>query len=300
MVLKKKQKPISLFILVIALAVLVYYAMISIWPFVYNIFLTFRKTDLIISNKFIGLRNYRFLIDDPIFYKALLHNGLYLGVLVAFGIGTSLIFAALIYKTKGIARKVYTAMFFTPVVTSMVAVSLVWRLLYFPKVGLFATIMSKLFSVNNEKLTFLQDPSIALICIIIMDTWKDTGIRTVILLAGMDEIPDFLYEAAKIEGASQLEQFFRITIPLLRPQLIFIAAIYSINALRVYVPVYMMTGTPPGGPAHSTQVLALQMYMEAFHGLRFGYGATISMVIFVILLGLVLLEIKAFQQKWEY
>jgi multiple sugar transport system permease protein len=133
-----------------------------------------------------------------------------------------------------------------------------------------------------------------------MDIWKDSGLRTVVFLAGIDEIPDSLYEAAKIEGASEWKQFLSITVPLLRPQIIFLTAIYSINAIRVYVPIYMMTGNPPGGPANSTKVLALQMYQEAFYGMRFGYGATISMIIFALLVGLVLLEIRAFEQKWEY
>jgi ABC-type sugar transport system permease subunit len=296
----KKRKPFNLFILVVALSVLIYYGLVGIWPFFYNIFLTFRKTDLITVDKFVGLRNYKFMINDPIFWKSLWHNFYYLGVMVSLGIVTSLVIAALIYRTKGVMRKVYTAMFFAPVVTSMVAIALVWTLLYFPKIGLFAVVLSKLFGIDPSRLTFLEQTTTALLCIIIMDVWRDTGIRTVIFLAGMDEIPDSLYESARIDGASQLKQFFKITIPLLTPQLVFIAAIYSINAIRVYVQIYMMTGSPPGGPANSTMVLTLHMYLSAFYGMRFGYGATLSIVMFVILFGLVLLELKAFQQKWEY
>ena len=298
--IKSKRKPFNAFILVVATSILLYYALVGIWPFLYNIFLSFRRTDLITVDKFVGLKNYKYMIHDPVFWKALWHNFYYLGVMVSTGIFSSLIIAALIYRTKGIMRKVYTAMFFAPVVTSMVAISLVWVLLYFPKIGLFAIVISKLFGVDPNRLTFLQNTSVALLCIIVMDVWRDSGIRTVIFLAGMDEIPDSLYESARIDGASQISQFFRITIPLLMPQLVFIAAIYSINAIRVYVQVYMMTGSPPGGPANSTMVLTLHMYLSAFYGMRFGYGATISIVMFVILFGLVLLEIKAFQQKWEY
>jgi multiple sugar transport system permease protein len=298
--LAKRRKPLNSFILLVALVVLVYYTAIGIWPFLYNIWLTFRKTDLITEDKWIGLSNYGYMFTDPIFWKALWHNAYYLGVMVSVGIVTSLIFAALIYRTKGVARKIYTALFFAPVVTSMVAVSLVWTLLYFPKIGLFAQVISRLFGVSRDKLVFLQGTGSALLCIMIMDIWRDTGIRTVIFLAGMDEIPDSLYESAHMDGASQLRQFFRITIPLLTPQLVFIAAIYSINAIRVYAPIYMMTGSPPGGPANSTMVLTLHMYLSAFYGQRFGYGSAISMVMFAILFGLVLLEIRAFQQKWEY
>jgi ABC-type sugar transport system permease subunit len=296
----KKKKPINLFVLVVALTVLLYYTLVGLWPFLFNIYLTFRKTDLVTVDRWAGLSNYQYLIKDPIFWKSLWHNFYYLGVMISIGIITSLVIASLIYRTKGIMRKIYTAMFFAPVVTSMVAISLVWTLLYFPKIGVFAKALSTLFSINPNNLLFLENTSTALLCIMLMDIWRDTGIRTVIFLAGMDEIPDSLYESARIDGASQRKQFFRITIPLLIPHLIFIAAIYSINAIRVYVQIYMMTGSPPGGPANSTMVLTLHMYLSAFYGMRFGYGATISMVMFVILFGLVLLEIKAFQWKWEY
>ncbi|MCL4378637.1 MAG: sugar ABC transporter permease, partial [Actinobacteria bacterium] len=145
-----------------------------------------------------------------------------------------------------------------------------------------------------------SDPKIALLCIIIMDIWKDTGLRTIVLLSGMEEIPETFYEAARIDGASSIWQFLKITIPLLRPQIIFLSAVYSINAIRTFSQVYMMTGNPPGGPANSTKVLVVQMYQEAFYSTKFGTGAAISMIIFLFLFGLVILEIKAFSQKSDY
>ena len=296
----RRRKPLNSFVLVVALAILGYYLLVGIWPFLYNIWLSFRKTDLITVDKWVGVSNYAYMLTDPIFWKSLWHNAYYLLVMVSVGIVTSLIFAALIYRTDGAARKIYVAMFFAPVVTSIVAVSLVWTLLYFPKIGLFAQVLSRLFGINRQELTFLQSTTSALLCVMIMDIWRDTGIRTVIFLAGMDEIPDSLYESARIDGAGTIKQFFRITLPLLTPQLVFIAAVYSINAIRVYAPIYMMTGTPPGGPANATIVLTLHMYLSAFYAQRFGLGSSISIVMFVILFGLVILEIKAFQQKWEY
>ena len=297
---QKKKNKVSSYVLVVALTVLTYYTLVGIWPFLYNIFLTFRKTDLITTDKFIGFKNYGYLVKDPIFLKSLLHNIVYLFVLVGFGIVTSLFIALLISNTSGGMKKLYTAMFFAPVVTSMVAISLVWSLLYFPKIGVFANVINAVIGKDRNTLTFLQNPSTALLWIIFMDMWRDTGIRVVIFLAGMDEIPDSLYESAVIAGASKLRQFFKITMPLLIPQIVFIVAVFSINAIRVYVPVYMMTGSPPGGPANSTIVLGLHMYLRSFYGQRFGYGATISMVMFVILFGLVLLEIKAMRKDWEY
>jgi multiple sugar transport system permease protein len=256
------------------------------------------KTDLLTGWKFVGFDNYISIFKDPVFLKALLNNIIYLVVLVSVGLVTSLIIAGLIFSTSGFAKKVYTFMFFAPVVTSLVAVSLIWKLLYYPDVGIFAKIISSIFHVKPP--LFLASPKTALISIIVMDIWKDTGLRTMVLLSGMEEIPDSIHDASRIDGASSITHFFRIMIPLLRPQIIFLIAIYSINALRVFTQVYMMTGNPPGGPAHSTQVLVLRMYQEAFYATKFGRGAAIAMVVFVFLFGLVILEIKSFQQRVEY
>jgi ABC-type sugar transport system permease subunit len=291
-------KDVNKYKLTLSSIIIVYYAAITAWPILYNIYLSFTKSNLLEGSKFVGFKNYVFLINDPVFWVSLWHNIFYILIMVPAGIFISLIVAALIYKTYGVVKKIYTALFFAPVVTSMVAVSLLWSLLYFPKIGFFSVVLTKLFNLPPQ--LFLADPKIALLCIIIMDIWKDTGLRAVILLAGMGEVPDSLYEASIIDGASQLSQFFKITIPLLRPQILFLAAIYSINALRVFAPIYMMTGNPPGGPANSTKTLAIQMYQEAFRSLRFGYGAVISLVIFILLFGIVLVEIRSFQQQWEY
>ena len=256
------------------------------------------KTDLMTGWTFVWFKNYLSIFKDPIFLKALLHNMYYLVVMVSVGIGSSLIIATLIHRTSGFAKRAYIAMFFVPVVTSLVAVSLVWKLLYYPNVGIFAKIISNVLHLSPP--LFLADPKTALISIIFMDIWKDTGLRTVILHAGMEEIPESIYDASRIDGASAISHFFKITIPLLRPQIIFLAAVYSINAMRVFTQIYMMTGNPPGGPAHSTQVLVIRMYQEAFYATKFGKGAAIAMIVFILLFGLVILEVKSFQQKWEY
>lgn len=297
-ILLKKRNSINSFIVVISIFILSYYIFIAIWPIFFNIYMSLSKTDLMTGWTFVGFKNYISLFKDPVFLKALLNNIIYLLVMVSVGLGTSLIIAALIHRTSGFAKKAYLALFFLPVVTSLVAVSLIWKLLYYPNVGIFASIISNVLHLNPP--LFLASPKTALLSIIFMDIWKDTGLRTVVLHAGMEEIPESIYDASKIDGASPFTHFFKITIPLLRPQIIFLTAVYSINALRVFTPIYMMTGNPPGGPAHSTQVLVMRMYQEAFYSTHFGTGAAIAMVVFTLLFALVILEVKSFQQKWEY
>lgn len=293
-----KKRKINAFVLSVSLIVLAYYTLVSIWPFIYNTYLSLFRADLMTKMEFVGFKNYLYLFKNPVFWTSLWHNLFYLVILISVGLFSSIIIAALIYRTSGAAKKIYISAFFCPVVTSLVTVSIIWKLLYFPNSGIFAQVFSSIFHIKAP--LFLSDPKIALLCIIIMDIWKDTGLRTIVLLSGMEEIPETFYEAARIDGASSIWQFLKITIPLLRPQIIFLSAVYSINAIRTFSQVYMMTGNPPGGPANSTKVLVVQMYQEAFYSTKFGTGAAISMIIFLFLFGLVILEIKAFSQKSDY
>lgn len=295
--INRRKSKINNYILIVSLLIFAYYIIMTIGPIIFNFYMSLTKTDIMSEWTFVGFRNYLANFKDPIFQKALWHNFIYILVLVPVGIGSSLIIAFLIYNTYGVAKKAYLFMFFTPVVSSLIAVSVIWKLLYYPNVGLFAKIIQGLFHVKAP--LFLEDPNIALLCIIVMDIWWHTGLRVVVLHAGMEEIPDSVFDSAKIDGASFFSTFFRIVVPMVRYQIIFLAAIYSINALRVFPQVYMMTGNPAGGPAHSTQVLVVRMYQEAFLYTKFGKGASISMIIFILLFGLVLLEIKSFSKSHD-
>jgi ABC-type sugar transport system permease subunit len=150
---------------------------------------------------------------------------------------------------------------------------------------------------NIPPQTFLNDPKIALFCVILVDIWKSAGLDTVILLAGIDEIPDDYYEASIIDGASQIQQFFKITIPLLRPQIYFLLIIKSIYALKTFVIVFMMTPEPKGGPMYSTQVLGLHLYQQTFLGQKFSYGSVVALIIFMMLLFFVIMQIRFFRSK---
>jgi ABC-type sugar transport system permease subunit len=219
---------------------------------------------------------------------------IYLSVLVGGGLISSLLIAWLVSFASPTFKKVFIAIFFAPVVTSMVASALIWSLLYFPKIGFFSKV-SEFIGLGQQ--IFLQDPRTALLWIIVMEIWKETGIRVAILMAAIEQIPDSLYEAADIDGASEFKKLFRITIPLLKPQILFIIVIFSINAIRVFPQVYMMTQPPGGGPGNSTMVLNLMMYQQAFRLLKFGYGASVSVIIFLILFIFVFIEIRLITRR---
>ena len=125
------------------------------------------------------------------------------------------------------------------------------------------------------------------------------GLMIAILVAGTDDIPDSYFEAADIDGASKFRQFISITLPMLKPQIFFLIVIFSINTLKVFEPIYMLTGPPKGGPANSTQVLTLHMFNQIFTGQRFSYGSAIAIIIFLLLIIFVFMQIKFYQKVTE-
>jgi ABC-type sugar transport system permease subunit len=287
------------YVLVAAVLLTSYYILISAWPFLYNLFISFWKVNLSsptgIYERFVGTAYYELVFTDPVFIRSFLNTLIYLAVFVVVGLLISLILAGLIHRTHGVMKKIYIAMYFAPVITSQAATALVWKLIYYPKVGILATFLTSVIGLQPQ--TFLQDPRIALFCIIVLDMWKSIGLETVILLTGIEEIPENLFEASVMDGASSFQQFRQITIPLLRPQIFFLFVIKSIYVFKVFIPVYMMTSYPQGGPMHSTQVLALNLYQQSFQNLKFSYGAVVSLVIFVLMLFFVTMQIRYYRSE---
>lgn len=277
------------FIWIVLTPVLLYTGAFFYYPLFYNFTISFAKTNLLTKFEWTGFSNYIALFKSEVFKVSLLHNIEWLLFLVIGGVGTSIIIAELINLCSPVFKRIFTFLFFTPVVTSLVASSLVWKLLYFPKVGLFSKIFEFL---GFGQQSFLFNPKVALICIIVFDIWKDTGLRVIILLAAMDQIPDTLLESADLDGASEFTKFLKIRLPLIYPQIFFLMVIYSINALRVFSQVFMMTQWPGGGPGHSTYVLNLLMYYSSFGRQNYGYGASVATVIFLLLFIFIFMQIR--------
>jgi ABC-type sugar transport system permease subunit len=295
---RSRSRNTNWYVLIASAILTAYYILISAWPFLYNLFISLWKVNLAspsIYERFVGTAYYEQVFTDPVFIRSFLNTLIYLAVFVVVGLVISLILAGLIHRTRGVAKKVYIAMYFAPVITSQAATALVWKLIYYPKVGILATFLTSVFGAPPQ--TFLQDPKIALFCVILLDMWKSIGLETVILLTGIEEIPDSLFEASLMDGARPFQQFLRITIPLLRPQIFFLVVIKSIYVFKVFVPVYMMTTYPQGGPMNSTQVLALNLYQQSFQNLRFSYGAVVSLVIFMLMLCFVILQIRYYRSE---
>lgn len=228
--------------------------------------------------RFVGLENYIDLLHNPLFWKAL-KNTLYFVLVggplsVAVSLAAALLLNAKLVRFKGFFRTIY----FAPVVTTLVAVAVVWRYLYHPRLGLLNHALS-FFGVGP--IDWLGDPAWAMPAIILLAVWKNFGYNMVIFIAGLQNIPEELYEAARIDGANAWQRFRSITLPMLAPTFLFVSVVTMIGYFQLFAEPYVMT---QGGPLHSTLSVVLLLYEQGFRWWNLGYAAAIAFVLFLIIL----------------
>lgn len=230
--------------------------------------------------RFVGVRNYLQLLKDPLFWKAMTNTLYYVLVggplSIAASLGTALLVNSKLIRFQGLLRTIY----FAPVVTTLVAVAVVWRFMYHPRFGLLNYALGFL---GIAPIDWLGDPAWAMPAIILMSIWKNFGYNMIIFVAGLQSIPAQLYEAARIDGANFWEQFKSITLPMLAPTTVFVSIIAMIGNFQLFTEPYVMT---QGGPVNSTLSIVLLMYQQGFRWWNLGYSAAIAFVLFgFILLG---------------
>lgn len=228
--------------------------------------------------RFVGLNNYLKLLEDPMFWTSV-KNTFYFVLVggplsVAVSLGTALLLNSKLVKLKGLFRVTY----FLPVVTTLVAVAVIWRFIYHPRFGLINYVLS-LFGIGQ--IDWLGDPLYSMPALILMAVWKNFGYNMIIFIAGLQNIPEDLYEAASIEGASEWQQFISITLPQLAPTTLFISVITMIGYFQLFAEPYVMT---QGGPLSSTLSVVLYMYQEGFRWWNIGYSTSIAFMLFLIIL----------------
>ena len=242
--------------------------------------------------RFIGLQNYARLLENPLFWKAL-GNTFYFVLVggplsVAVSLGAALLVNARLVSLKGFFR----AAFFMPVVTTLVAIAVVWRYLYHPRYGLLNYGLGLL---GIDPIDWLGDPDWAMHAIILMAIWKNFGYNMIIFIAGLQSIPEQVYEAARIDGANGWQQFWHVTLPMLAPTFLFVGIITMIGYFQLFAEPYVMT---QGGPSNSTLSIVLLMYEEGFRWWNMGYAAAVSFVLFLIILVATLIQL--WLQKGAY
>jgi len=258
----------------------------NLFPMLAVIALSFTRWDLFSPPTFVGLQNYRkLLLADETFRIAVRNTLVFTGLSVPLGTVISLALAcALNQKLRG--TYFYRTVYFLPTVSSMVAVSLIWSWLFNPDFGLVNDILLKL---GLPRLKWLASTTWALPALVIVSIWRGLGPSIVIFLAGLQGIPEELYEAAKIDGANDLQLFRYITIPMLSPTTFFVIVVSVIASFQVFDQVYIMTR---GGPGRATMVIVFYIYRHAFEWFKMGYAAAIACLLFVMIFVLTLIQIK--------
>jgi multiple sugar transport system permease protein len=233
-----------------------------------------------------GVSNYRALLHDPVFLTALKNTLVFVLLGSPFTVAVALASALLVNTRLARAKGFFRTTFFAPVVTTLVAVAVVFKYVYHPRFGL---LNRGLTLIGLPAVDWLGDPRFSLIAIVLLAVWKNFGFSTILFVAGLQGIPESLYEAARLDGAGPWQQFRRITLPLLAPTMLLVGLTRTIDYFQLFAEPYVMTA---GGPLNSTLTMALLMYKEGFRFWNMGRGAAIAFVLFGVILVATLVQFR--------
>jgi len=265
------------------------YWVLRLEPIGRTFFLSFHEWHLIRPLRpWVGLANYRDLLQDPNFLQALWNTTLFAVGVVVLSVVAGLALAVLLAgKLRFTAA--YQAIYFLPVITPMVPMAIAWKWIFDARVGILNYLLSW---VGIGAVGWLTSPEVAIWSIIIMSVWKVLGYNLVLFLVGLKNIPATLYEAAAIDGAYGWRMFRRITLPLLRPILLFVVVVSTINAYNVFTQVYVMTQGSQAAPGSSLRVLVTDIYQNGFQFFKMGYASSEAVVLTLIILALTLVQFR--------
>ncbi len=259
-------------------------------PILMSLYFSFTNYDVISTIEFIGFENYINLFQDEQFIVAIINTLWFTVLTVPAGIILALLLAVLLNRQiRGISF--FRTLVFIPVITSMVAVSLVWSMLYEENGGLLNTLLGYL---NLPPVAWLTSTEMAMVSIAIMSIWKGLGYNMTIFLAGLQGVPRDLYEAATIDGANSFQKFRKITIPMIGPTTYFVTLMALIGALQVFDQVNIMTG---GGPVNATRTIAFHLYQYGFQFYKMGYACAAAYVLFILVFIVSLIQNRS-SKKW--
>ena len=259
-----------------------------IYPIIQSFIYSFQNVTIGGATQWIGLGNYVTLVNDPMFWNAL-------GITLEFSVASVVILVvvgfilALLLQGEGLVTRTVRSIFFFPTIVSLVTIGLVWKFLLDPNIGFVGGIFD-LFGL--PPLSWLQSTTLALPTVIFVNIWKNLGFAMILLLAGLKGVPQERYEAARLDGARSLQLVRFITIPGMRPTLLFTTLILTIQSLQVFDLVYVMTD---GGPIFKTDTLVNLLYRDAFQNYETGYASAISFVLFVIIVVISALQLRFFR-----
>lgn len=267
---------------------------LNIWPAIQTVYLSFCKTGSFGGNTWVGLDNYKHMITDSAVWQATLNTFEYTLISVPVGVLLSL-FVAVLLNANIKGKTIYRTIYFLPMVSAPAAIAMVWKWLYSSDFGLINYLLSK---VGIDGPNWLTNPKVALFALIIVGIWSTLGYNMVILLAGLQEIPKSLYEAAEIDGAGPIRQFFTITFPMVSPTMFFVVITTMISSLQVFDLIFMMIDKTSVA-LENTQSLVYLFYKYSFIINDKGYGSAIVTLLLVIILIITAIQLKL-QKKWVH
>lgn len=280
-----------LFVLPMVVGLLVF----RLGPVVVAFMAGFTKWNIQTAPELLGLANYGEAINSEIFWQVSKNTLIFTLIYVPGVMILALVMAVMVnQKIRGIAF--FRGLYFLPYITAMVAVAMVWRWIFATRFGILNFVLSSVFQIADPP-AWLADRAWALLALVIVAIWKHAGFQMLVFLAGLQSIPNFLYEAAAIDGANRRTQFFKITLPLLSPVTFFVFIITVIDAFKTFDVTYAMTG---GGPNYASTTLAYAIYQNAFVYGRMGYASALAMLLLVFVGVTALVSFKLKDRMVEY
>ena len=248
-------------------------------PVICSFALSFTEWDLLNPIKFVGINNYKSLFQSEIFYKILTNTFVFAISTSIFGVIIPLILANILNnRIRG--HEFFKTAYFLPFITPMIVIGIIWSWIFDPNIGL----LNKIINLN---INWLYDSNFAMSALIFVSVWKLIGYNMIIFLSSFSSIPNSVFEAAKIDGASNIDTFVQVTIPLLSPTIFFVVIITTISSFQVFDLIYLMT---QGGPLDSTNVLVYSIYKYAFEYFEVGTASALAYILFAIILVLTLIQ----------
>jgi multiple sugar transport system permease protein len=270
---------------------IIYFLLFIAFPVCFSVYLTFQKWDIISPMEFIGLANYKRLLQDSFFLKSLINTFIFLVIHIPLQIILALFIAEILNQNIKL-RGFFRASFFLPVIVSGVVVTIVWQQLYGYDTGLFNRILS---SLGLGRIGWLINPILAMPSIALMATWKNVGLYIILFLVGLQTVPEQYYEAAELEGANRWQKFWKITFPAINPTIFMVVILSTISGFSLFIEPYVMTG---GGPLNSTLSAVLYIYKQGFTYYHMGYSATLGLFFALLILTVVMVQ-KKFIEKGD-
>ena len=285
-----------IFAVVAILPVLAIYSWVRIGPIAEILRLSLHKWDLISKNKpFIGLANFRELLDDDLFLTAIQNTAIIAFGVLIITIPLSLMLAALIYhRTRSRFSGFYETAIFIPHVVSLVPAAMAWKWIFDAKLGPLNALITWL---GFEPQAWLFDPVLSVVCIIVLCSWQALGYAVLIYLVGFKNLPHSLYEAAKLDGASGIQSFRFLSIPLLKPITLYVSVVTLVSGFNVYAQAFVLASDSQGAPGRQVRVLVMDMLENSFRNYRVGYAASEAVVLLVIVLILTLIQFSLLREK---